>query len=144
MNKESVLLVRFSAVFAVIGAFLGSHMAGSGAYAFRPIHAHILVVGWLTLFAWSVYYKVFQVTASRLAKWHVWTAIIGSIGLTAGMYLNNLKPFNVPESFAVVFYIVGGSILLISFVLFLITTFFISSNAAVNPSFQNENKSKDA
>lgn len=128
MNKNSLILIRFSALFAVIGAFLGSHMAGSGSYAFRPVHAHVLVVGWLTLFAWGVYYRVFTITAKKLSVWQVWTGIIGSTGLTIGMWLHNVKPFDLPTTFTMVFYIVGGSILLVSFILFFITTFFISKN----------------
>src|SRR5699024_3055459 len=31
-----------------------------GNLSFQSIHAHILVVGWLSLFAWAVYYKVFR------------------------------------------------------------------------------------
>lgn len=122
MNDYSQTLLRFSALFAVIGAFLGAHMAGAGSLVFRPIHAHILVVGWLTLFAWAVYYKVFYKKASTLARLHVWSAIIGSIGLTVGMWFQYLKPFNLPEIFTLIFYIVGGSILLISFIFFFVLT----------------------
>lgn len=122
MNNYSRILLRFSALFAVIGAILGAHMAGAGSYEFRPIHAHILVVGWLSLFAWAVYYKVFYPKVSMLAKLHVWSAIIGSIGLTAGMWLQFLKPFNLPDVFTLIFYIAGGTILLISFILFFLLT----------------------
>ncbi len=120
----NVLLLRVSAVYAFIGAFIGSHMAGSGAYEFKPIHAHILVVGWLSLFAFSSYYRSYEVPkTSKLAFAHVWTAIIGSIGLTVGMWLYNLNPLNFPSSFTTVFYIVGGSTLLLSFLLFVFMTF---------------------
>ncbi|CDQ41066.1 MULTISPECIES: hypothetical protein [Virgibacillus] len=123
MNTYSKTLLRFSAIFAVIGAFIGSHMAGAGGYEFRTVHAHILVVGWLTLFAWAVYYKVFPPANKLLATLHVWTAIIGAIGLTAGMWLYYLRPFDLNETMTTVLFIVGGSILLISFALFLILTF---------------------
>ncbi|MBA4536875.1 hypothetical protein H1Z61_06900 [Bacillus aquiflavi] len=123
MKNQSVILLRFSAIFAVIGAFLGSHMAGAGSYAFRPIHAHILVVGWLSLFAFSVFYRVFNVKATKLATAHVWTAIIGSLGLTVGMWMHQMNPFHLPDGVVLILYIVGGSILLISFVLFLLLTF---------------------
>lgn len=122
MNHYSRTLLRFSALFAVIGAILGAHMAGSGSYAFRPIHAHILVVGWLSLFAWAVYYKVFFEKVSMLAKFHVWSAISGSIGLTVGMWLQFLKPFHLPDVLSLIFYIAGGTILLISFILFFFLT----------------------
>ncbi|HZG69894.1 MAG TPA: hypothetical protein VEY51_00015 [Chondromyces sp.] len=119
-----VLLLRFAAIFGFIGAMLGSHMAGAGSYAFRPIHAHLLVVGWLSLFAFSAYYRMYEVPkGSKLAAAHVWSAIIGTIGLTSGMWLYNTKPFELPETFTMVFYIAGGSILLLSFLLFVFVTF---------------------
>jgi hypothetical protein len=125
LKERNLALLRFSAIFSVIGAMLGAHMAGSGSYAFRPIHAHILVVGWLTLFAWAIYYEVFAITSKKLALLHTWTAIIGTSGLTAGMWLHNLKPFNLPEAASLILYIGGGVTLLVSFILFLVSTFFI-------------------
>lgn len=132
MKERNLVLIRFSAVFAVIGAMLGAHMAGSGAYAFRPIHAHILVVGWLTLFAWAIYYEVFTISSKKLAVWHTWTAVIGTSGLTAGMWLQGLKPFPIPEYITLTLYIGGGVTLLVSFILFLITTFFIETARGKN------------
>src|SRR5690606_40938820 len=82
----------------------------------------ILVVGWLSLFAWAVYYKVFQPTNSLLTKLHIWSALLGSIGLTVGMWLYVLKPFDLPTGFTLVFYIGGGGILLGSFILFFLLT----------------------
>lgn len=122
-KKWSLRLIQISAIFGLIGAVLGSHMAGAGSYAFRPIHAHILVVGWLSMFAWGIFYRVYKVRANKLITFQGWTAIIGSFGLSFGMWLQFLKPFNVNEVFALIFYIVGGTILLISFALFVIITF---------------------
>ncbi|MEC5424544.1 hypothetical protein QGM71_13670 [Virgibacillus sp. C22-A2] len=123
MTNYSKILLRLSAVFALIGVYLGSHMAGAGGYEFRTLHAHILVVGWLSLFAWAVYYKIFTPSSKKLAALHVWTAIIGSIGLTSGMWLYYLKPFDFGDTFITVYFIVGGTILLISFLFFAILTF---------------------
>ncbi|MFF2753685.1 hypothetical protein ACFVR1_08010 [Psychrobacillus sp. NPDC058041] len=126
-TKWSLRLIRLAAIFGLLGAILGSHMAGSGSYQFRPIHAHILVVGWLTIFAWGIFYRVYKIKSSKLVAAHGWTAVIGSIGLTGGMWLNTLKPFNVNETFSLVFYIVGGTVLLISFGLFILNTFMIDT-----------------
>lgn len=123
MNRTKVL-IQLSAVYAAIGAFIGAHMAGDGSYMFRAIHAHILVVGWLSLFAFGVFYTIFAIPkASKIANLHVWTAIIGSFGLTTGMWAYYFKPGWLSESFTTVFYIVGGSILLVSFIVFAILTF---------------------
>lgn len=117
-------LVRVSAIYALIGAFIGSHMAGAGGYEFRAVHAHILVVGWLSLFAFAIYYKVFSIPKkSVLATTQIWTAFIGSIGLTAGMWLYYVKPFGGMDTFNLIFFIVGGSILMVSFIVFAIMTF---------------------
>src|SRR5690625_3548821 len=103
-------------------------MAGAGSIAFKSVHAHILVVGWLTLFAWAVFYKIFNTKKSKLATLHVTTAIIGSIGLTVGMWLYYVRPFEMADSVTTIFFIVGGSILLISFVLFAVLTFMKTEN----------------
>lgn len=123
MNPYSKILLRFAALFALLGAFLGSHLAGSGDYNFLTVHAHILVVGWLSLFAFAVFYQVFTPKSVLISSIHVWTAIIGSIGLTAGMWLRYVKPFGIEGAFPLIFFIVGGTILLISFVCFVLLTF---------------------
>ncbi|MCF3944697.1 hypothetical protein [Oceanobacillus alkalisoli] len=123
-NKYSLLLLRLAAAFGVVGAILGAHMAGAGSYAFRPVHAHILVAGWLSLFAWAVYYKVFKPSTPVLAKVHVWCAIIGSVGLSIGMWLYMVKPFELPEAVLLIIYIGGGVTLLISYIVFFFMTIF--------------------
>ena len=128
MEKQkvwSLWLLRTAAVFGLIGAAMGAHMAGSGGYQLRPIHAHILVVGWLSLFSWAIYYRLFCIQAKKLAALHVYTALIGTIGLTGGMWLEFLKPFPLPDIVTLLLYIIGGSILLLSFIFFLLTTFWI-------------------
>lgn len=123
MNRTKILL-RMAALYSVVGIFLGSHMAGAGNYLFRAIHAHILVVGWLSIFAFAIFYALFAIPkSSKLAVVHVWTAIIGSFGLTFGMYLQYFQPEWSPQVFSLIFYIVGGSILMVSFVVFFVITF---------------------
>lgn len=123
LNRTKVLL-RFSALYALVGVFIGSHMAGAGSYLFRAIHAHILVVGWLSLFAFAAFYALFAIPkSSKLASFHVWTAILGSFGLSAGMWAYYFKPEWLSETFTLLFYIIGGSILLLSFLFFAIMTF---------------------
>jgi hypothetical protein len=118
---RTLLLLRCSAIFALIGVFMGSHMAGAGGYHLKPIHAHILVVGWLSLFAFAVMYRIFLIPKnSWLAVTQVWTAVIGSIGLSLGMYLYYINPDSL---FNLLFFIIGGSVLVISFIAFLIMTF---------------------
>ncbi len=122
-KKWALRLIRISAIFGLIGTVLGSHMAGAGSYAFRPIHAHILLVGWLSMFAWGIFYKNYKINAQKLISAQGWTGIIGSIGLTAGMWLDFIEPFGENKLLSLPLYIGGGTILLVSFVLFAIITF---------------------
>lgn len=127
-QKWSIHLIRAGALFGLLGAYIGSHMAGAGSYALRPIHAHILLVGWLSLFVYGLFYKLYKVKSPKLVAIHGWTAIIGAVGLPLGMYLQFLQPFEINETFALVAYIVGGSMLLLSFAIFVAVTFNIEKD----------------
>ncbi len=122
-KKWSLHLIQFSAIFGFLGTYLGSHMAGQMDYALRPIHAHILLVGWLSVFAWGVFYRLYTVKYKKLVTIHGFLAMIGAVGLTAGMWFYNLNPFNMNDTFVLVFFIVGGTLLLLAFLLFAVMTF---------------------
>ncbi|MEK4484069.1 hypothetical protein MHH81_00520 [Psychrobacillus sp. FSL H8-0484] len=122
-QKWSLRLIRVGALFGLLGAYLGSHIAGTGSYELRPIHAHILLVGWLSLFVYGLFYKLYKIKSPKLVAIHGWSAIIGAVGLTLGMYLQFIHPFQINETVALIAYIVGGTILLISFAIFVLVTF---------------------
>ena len=124
-QKWSINLIRFAAVFGIIGTFIGSQMSGSMDYALRPIHAHILLVGWLSVSAWGIFYKLFTIKYKWLVTVHGITAMAGAAGLTFGMWMYNLNPFHLNETFVMILFIVGGSLLLLAFILFAAITFFV-------------------
>ena len=124
-NYTKILLVT-AAVFGLIGTIIGAHMAGAGSPAFRPVHAHILVSGFLALSVFALFYKVFKPKSQLLSAIHVWTAIIGNVGLVLGMYLQFL--FDLPNIVTLPIYIGGGVILLISYGVFLIQTIMLDTN----------------
>lgn len=128
MNKPVKLLLVFAGIYGLLGTIMGAHMAGSGSYALRPIHAHVLVVGWLSLFSWSVFYQAFDVKYNALSKFHVWTAIIGTTGLIIGMFINNVASFGLPDVVTLIAYIGGGVILLLSFAAFFVQTLLYKSD----------------
>ena len=124
-QKWSIRLIQFAAIFGLIGTFVGSKMSGAMDYSLRPIHAHILLVGWLSVFAWGIFYKVYKVKVKKLVAIHSISAMVGAFGLTFGMWMYNLNPFNLNETLVMVFFIVGGTILLLAFFLFAIITFLV-------------------
>lgn len=119
MNHAKLLLI-VSSLFGLWGVLMGAHMAGGGSYALSAIHAHVLVLGWLTLFAWSLFHKIYQPNQKRLAAFQAWTGIAGAILLTSGMWLYNTNPFDLPRGVTLGFYIGGGMTVVISFLLFVV------------------------
>jgi hypothetical protein len=121
----SIRLIRFAAIFGIIGTFIGSQMSGSMDYSMKPIHAHILLVGWLSVFAWGIFYKVYKIKYPKLVAVHSILGMLGAAGLTLGMWMYNLNPFNLNETFVMIFFIVGGTLLLLAFLLFVFITFLV-------------------
>ena len=120
-RKWAILLLRIAAVFGFIGVVIGSMMSGQENYAYRPIHAHVTLVGWLSVFAWGIFYYIVPVSKAIIVKIQSIFGILGAIGLTTGMYFYNFYD----ATWAMIFFIVGGAILLIAFALFIISTFLI-------------------
>ena len=79
MLKYSKWLMRIAAIYMLIGALIGADMAGRSSYSMVAGHAHILVVGWLTLFAYGMFYYVFRdkLSMKRTAAMHFWTSLLG-------------------------------------------------------------------
>ena len=120
-RKWAIWLFRIAALFGLIGVVIGSMMSGDQNYAYKPIHAHVTLVGWLSVFAWGIFYYTVPVTKVILVKVQAIFGIIGAIGLTAGMYFYNFYD----ETWAMVFFIVVGTVLLLAFALFVLSTFLI-------------------
>ena len=117
----ALLLIRIAAVFGLVGVVLGSKMSGDMDYSITPIHAHSLLVGWLSVFAWGIFYYVVPITKLILVKIQAVMGIIGAVGLTVGMYFYMFHN----SGFTTFTFVVGGSILLLAFLLFVVNTFFV-------------------
>ncbi|WP_341279651.1 hypothetical protein [Paenibacillus sp. FSL H8-0537] len=114
-------LIRISAVYALIGAMLGSDIAGRKDYTMVPGHAHILVVGWLTLFAYGIFYYVFkEIDMKKTAKLHAWSSLIGGGLMPLSMLLYN----KMENTVTMITFITTASILLFGICLFTILLFF--------------------
>lgn len=121
MSNYAKWLIRISAVYSLIGATIGSDLAGRKDYAMVPGHAHILVVGWLTLFAYGIFYYVFkEISMRRTAKLHAWTSLIGG-GL---MPLSMLIYYKNETALTTIMFISTASILLLGIIFFTILVFF--------------------
>lgn len=65
--------LQIAVVYLFIGAGLGIWMGIAENFALVPVHAHLLLLGWVTLALAGVIYHLHpQAAATRLAKLHFW------------------------------------------------------------------------
>jgi hypothetical protein len=84
--QASSLSFRSAVIFVVAGMVIGLGMAISKDHALMPAHAHLNLLGWVSLFLFGIYYKLHPVAdTSRLAFAQVWVWIAATIVLTIGV-----------------------------------------------------------
>jgi len=80
--------VRLSVVYALIGMALGIAMAISGDHSQMPTHAHINLLGYVSMMLYGLFYKSYPKAAEgRLPMVHFWVANAGLIGISTGIGL---------------------------------------------------------
>lgn len=74
-------------IYALCGMFLGLVMSISQDHTEMPVHAHIMVAGWLMSAVFAFFYHLFPVArASRLAPVHFWLTAVSGIMLLVGLF----------------------------------------------------------
>jgi hypothetical protein len=73
MNDVAKWYLRAAPCWALAGMVLGLVMAASEDHAQHPTHAHINLLGWVTLALFGLYLKAHPVAAAmRQARWLFW------------------------------------------------------------------------
>ena len=78
--------IHIAVAYLVIGATLGAAMGISGKFTLQPVHAHLLLAGWLSLAMAGVLYKLYPAAAgTKLATAHFWLHNLGLPIFMAGL-----------------------------------------------------------
>jgi hypothetical protein len=86
--KASILSFRAAVLLVVAGMIWGIVMGISQDHSTMPAHAHLNLLGWVSLFLFGIYYHLHPaVDRSRLASLQVWVWIAGTIVMTIGVGL---------------------------------------------------------
>ena len=84
--KASALSFRAAVLFALIGMGMGIAMAFSRDHSVMPAHAHLNLLGWVSLFLFGIYYRLNPaLDVSRLALVQVGVWSLGTVVLTIGV-----------------------------------------------------------
>ena len=74
-------------IYALCGMALGLQMSITHDHGQMPVHAHIMVAGWLMSAVFAFFYHLVPAArASRLASVHFWLTAVSGTGLLVGLY----------------------------------------------------------
>lgn len=77
-------------VFVIIGMAWGIFMAITGDHLHAPAHAHLNLIGWVTMALFGVYYHLVPAAGeSRLATIHYAVATLGVLLIVPGIVMVN-------------------------------------------------------
>jgi len=86
MPNLANLFFRGALVFFAIGIAMGLYMSLTHDFTLRPVHVHVNLLGWVSLFLYAAFYKLYPAAAeTRLAKIHFWSAMIGLPPMMIGL-----------------------------------------------------------
>jgi hypothetical protein len=86
MLRLETWFLRVAVLYAVAGMALGIAMAMSGDHTQMPTHAHINLIGWVSMALYAATYRLWPAAArSALAPWHFWLANAGALLVTIGV-----------------------------------------------------------
>ncbi len=73
MQNISNWFFRLAVLYLIAGISLGLFMAASHDHSMFPAHAHLNLLGWVTMSIFAVFYRLWPAAAaSKLAKVHFW------------------------------------------------------------------------
>lgn len=107
--KASSLSFQAAVAFVVAGMIWGIVMAISGDHSAMPAHAHLNLLGWVSLFLFGIYYRLHpSLEGAKGAIIQIWGWIIGTIVLAIGVGLvttghDSAEPIAAIGSFIVLF-----------------------------------------
>lgn len=88
----SNIFLRLSVLFVVLGVSLGYYMGTTHDFTVSSVHAHINLLGWVSMFLYGLFYRVFpEATQGWQPKLHLALAAIGLPVMMAGLTLTVLQ-----------------------------------------------------
>jgi hypothetical protein len=94
--------LRLGVLFALIGVSLGYWMGVTQQFGLSPVHTHINLLGWASMFLYGLFYRAFPGAGDGVApKIHLWLSALGLPVMMAGLTIKlaplpDLKAVEVP------------------------------------------------
>src|SRR5215203_1736085 len=117
--KASTLSFRTAVLLGLVGMSWGITMGISHDHSTMPAHAHLNLLGWVSLFLFGVYYRLHPATdVGRLALAQIATWALGTVVMTVGVAAIHAGHEGADPIAAIGSLIVVGSMLLFATLVF--------------------------
>ena len=101
--------LQIAVIYLFVGALLGSAMGALQNFSLIPVHAHLLLLGWVSLALAGIIYHLYPYASKTLlAKLHFWIH-----NLALPVFMGSLALYLLGHGSMIVGVIVGGSFVLI-------------------------------
>jgi peptidoglycan/LPS O-acetylase OafA/YrhL len=115
----SSLSFRLAVLFVIAGMAMGIGMAASQDHSIMPAHAHLNLLGWVSLFLFGIYYERRpSLDTSRLARLQVGIWAFGTVFLTIAVAAVHLGYTGADPFAAIASFIVLAAMLLFAYLVF--------------------------
>ena len=115
--------LRLAVVFILIGVGLGYYMGATQNFTAAPVHAHINLLGWVSMFLYGLFYRANPEAAEGLLpKVHFWVALVGFLIFMPALAIEVLQ-IQPALPLANIGLIAGPTIVVIGMILFAIIVF---------------------
>jgi cbb3-type cytochrome oxidase subunit 1 len=122
-HRLSNRFLRLAVAFALIGMALGYWMGASRDFTASPVHAHINLLGWVSMALYGLFYRILpQAAHGWMPQVHFWIALVGLLIFMPALAAE-LVGGPAWVSVAQIGLIVGPSLTLLSMVLFAVIVF---------------------
>lgn len=115
--------LRLAVLFALIGVSLGYWMGMTQQFGLSPVHAHINLLGWASMFLYGLFYRVFpQAGEGLLPRIHLALAAVGLPVMMLGLAIK-LAPIPSLLAAEVPMLIAGPTMILLGMAVFAFIVF---------------------
>lgn len=124
MRGVAFLFFVTAALCVTIGMAWGIQMSASGNHLLAGAHAHLNLIGWVTMGLFGIYYHLVPAAAGRmLAKIHYAVALLGVVTIVPGIVMALTQQGDTLAK-------IGSMLTLLSMVIFLYTVISTRTRAA--------------
>jgi len=119
MKRISDRFLQLGVIAALIGMSLGVYMGATHNFALSPVHAHINLLGWVSMVLYGLFYRAYPHAAeAKLAPVHFLVNVIGVLIMVSSLAAQILGRTEAAGALAISSVVVAASMVLFAIIVF--------------------------